>query len=183
MKTVLHLIETSGPGGAEKMLISLVEHLDKSQYGSIICLLKDGWLNRQLRDRGCETVIIPQNHSVDFGWLFKLMRLIRKRAISVIHAHEFVMNAYGSIASVITGVPIVTTVHGRSYYCEKLRRRLAYRFAARQSVMVAVSDSIMHFLVREIGIKPERIRRIYNGVSTNLYHSATNGRERTRRGG
>ncbi len=133
MKNVLHLIDTSGPGGAENMLISLVENLSESRYRSFVCLLKDGWLSTELQRRGIETMVVPQRHSLDFPWLIRLTRFLRDASIHVMHAHEFTMNVYGSLLSKITGIPIVATVHGKNYYWVKWRRRRAYQFVARQS--------------------------------------------------
>lgn len=164
MKNVLHLIETSGPGGAEKVLIRLVENLDRSRYRSLVCLLRDGWLKAQLQSRGIETIVNPQHRSLDFHWLFRLARLLRNRSIHVMHAHEFAMNVYGSILSRMTGIPIVATVHGKNYYWSKWRRCLAYQFVARQSVMVAVSEDLRQFVTQRLAIHPDNIRVVHNGV-------------------
>ena len=169
MKHVLHLTETSDTGGAENMFISLVENLDKNRYKSIACLLGDGWLKVQLQRRGIETIVVPQRHSFDFPWLFQLTRLLRDRSIHVMHAHEFAMNVYGSILSKVTGIPIVTTVHGKNYYWEKWRRRLAYRFTARQSTMVAVSEDLKQFLMQRVAIPAGNIRVVHNGIDFHHY--------------
>ena len=181
MRTILHLIESSELGGAEKMLVSLVERLDKSQYKSIICLHEDGWLNVQLQKMGFETATIPQNRSFDVRWLLTILSLIKKRKIILIHAHEFAMNVYGSMASAMTGIPIITTVHGKNYYWEKWRRRLAYRFASKQSTMVAVSEDIKKFLNEKVGIKNGRIITIYNGINTDAYYPDNELRGRIRK--
>lgn len=173
MKTILHLIETSGPGGAEKMLISLVEHLDKTQYKSIIGLLKDGWLNAQLKERGFHTVIIPQRRGLDLGWIYKCIKLIRQKHVDLLHAHEFTMNVYGSIAAWSTGIPAITTVHGKAYYVNNWRRRLAYRFVARTSArMVAVSEDIRRYLMERVGVRSDSLITIYNGIDSKQFASS-----------
>ena len=177
MKNILHLTEVWDTGGAENVFISLVENLDKTRYNSDVCLLRNGWLKTQLDRRGVETLVIPQHRSFDFPWLYQLVKLLRRRSIDVIHAHEFAMNVYGALLSRITGIPNVTTVHGKNYYCEKLRRRLGYRFAARQSIMVAVSEDLKQFLVKSTAIPPERIRVVPNGINLNRY--LTNGEDAT----
>jgi glycosyltransferase involved in cell wall biosynthesis len=174
-KKVLHLIESSGPGGAETVLIKLVEALDRTKYRSVICLLKGGWLHGQLRTRGFETVIIPQPKGLSPGWIRRCVALLRQKEIDLLHAHEFTMNTYGSIVSRLTGIPIITTVHGKAYYGEKWRRRTAYRFAARQSKMVAVSEDIKNFLIDRVGIKSRDLITIRNGIDINAYSSAHSG--------
>ena len=54
------MIETSGPGGAENMLIRLICGLDKTKYESVTCLLKDGWLRGKLLENNIDTFILPQ---------------------------------------------------------------------------------------------------------------------------
>ncbi|MCI0563980.1 MAG: glycosyltransferase [Nitrososphaera sp.] len=164
MKNVLHLIETSGPGGAEKMLISLAENLDRSRYRSYACLLKDGWLKNQLQQLGIETILVPQFRSLDFRWLLRMSRLLKEWSIHVMHAHEFTMNVYGSVLSRMTQTPIIATVHGTNYYWVKWHRRLAYKFVSRQSVMVAVSEHLKRFLREHINVHPDDITVVRNGI-------------------
>lgn len=180
MKTVLHAIETSGPGGAERTLISLVERLDRNRYHPIICLLSEGWLNAQLKSRGFETVIIPQKRGLHGGWLIQLVKFIKRRHIDLMHTQEFAMNTYCSIASAIIGIPIVTTVQGKNYYADRWRRRLAYRFVSRQSRMVAVSQDIKRYLASQVGIQARRVATIWNGIDPAAFRGNNGGRAAVR---
>ena len=180
MKNILHLIETAGPGGAEKMLISLVESLDPENFTSMIGLLREGWLSRSLSGRGYETVILPHRRSIDFGLVRNLVSISKRRKIDVFHAHEFAMNTYGSMASALTGIPIVTTVHGRNYYGDKFRRRLAYRFVSKQSKMVTVSNDIARILTETIGIRAKNVVTIHNGVCVDRFRKEDSTRNQTR---
>lgn len=181
MKTILHLIETSGPGGAENVLINLVDKLDKNKYKSLICLLKDGWLNAQLAKRRFETTILPHTRTLDFSWLYHAIRFIRARNVSLLHAHEFAMNTYSSMISSLVNIPCVATVHGKNYYTEKWRRKVAYRFVAKQSKMVAVSKDIKNFLLDQVHIDEAKVITIHNGIDVDQYLPRHEGRERTRR--
>ena len=169
MKNVLHLCESSETGGAESVLIRLVEGLDKNRYRSMVCLLSDGWLKDELEKRRIETVVIPQPHSFDVRWLFRAYRLLKDHRIHVMHSHEFATNVYASFLSWITGVPVVATAHGKNYYGDRWRRRAAYRFAARHSTMVAVSNDLKRFLTESIGIPPGDICVVHNGIDLHQY--------------
>ena len=59
MKTILLAIETSGPGGAEKVVLSLANSLAVDGHRVMILLLKDGWLAEQLRAGKHEVLIVP----------------------------------------------------------------------------------------------------------------------------
>ena len=163
-KTALLVIETSGPGGAEKMLISLANSLDRSRFRPVVVLLKTGWLHDQLKARGITTHIVPLSRTVDPGWVRRMRGLLQEENVAVMHAHEFYMNCYCALLSRLTGVPSVTTVHGKNYSSAKWYRRAAYRAAARHSRMIAVSEGIADFLADDVGVARERLTTIRNGI-------------------
>lgn len=164
------------------MLVDLVERLDPSRYRSLVCLLKEGWLSRRLESRGIETVVLPQKEgSLDPGWVFRLRNLLRSRDVDLMHSHEFAMNAYGALASLVSGVPLIATVHGKGYYADRWRRRTAYGLVARRGRMVAVSRDVKRHLVERVGIPEDRVRTIPNGIDSRLYRGGAGVRERVRR--
>ena len=65
-------------------------------------------------------------------WFRACLRLLRRERVALIHAHEFSAVLCGWIVATLAGVPFVATVHGKSYFWEKLRRRVAYRLVSRQ---------------------------------------------------
>jgi glycosyltransferase involved in cell wall biosynthesis len=132
-------------------------------------VLNDGWLNQELAKAGIESIVIENKYSYDPFYLWRLIRLIKSRRVDIIHAHEFMMNVYGAVAGLITGAPVVTTVHGKKYFFERLRRRLLYRFVARSTAMVAVSQDLRRFIAEKVGTSEGRIGMICNGIDCKNY--------------
>jgi glycosyltransferase involved in cell wall biosynthesis len=163
IKTILHLSSTSGPGGAEMIVSRLAGVLNPSRFRSVVCLYRPGWLKERCERQGIETHVLEIGGMFDFGWVRKACRLVRREGISLIHAHEFTGNTYGSLVAKLVGVPLVATVHGKSYYSEQCKRRLAYRAVSRVATMVAVSEDLKRFITRTVGMPAKRIRVIYNG--------------------
>jgi len=164
MTTVLHLSSSSGPGGAETVVASVATGLDASRYRSVVCLFHDGWLRDRCERLGLETHVIPMNGMLDVGWLRRFGRLLRDRGVGLIHAHEFGANTYGTLAGRFAGVPVVATVHGRSYYADCGRRRLAYRVVSHAAAMVAVSEDVKRFVTERTGVSAKRVRVVHNGI-------------------
>jgi glycosyltransferase involved in cell wall biosynthesis len=163
---VLHLIETGGPGGAERMLLSLAGNLGDG-YESTVGLGRPGWLQAQVKSSGLSCELVGGNGLGDLGVITTLTRLARIKNIDVIHAHEFYMNAIGSVVSSLTGVPLIATVHGKSYYPEKRRRCAAYRMVAvKAGRMVVVSQDLKSFFCRSTGIQADRVQVVYNGIDS-----------------
>lgn len=163
-RTVLHLSSTSGPGGAEMVVKRLASSLDSARFRSVVCLFRAGWLYDATQESGIPTSIIPMNGAFDTAWARAFAALVRRERVEVIHAHEFTANTYGSLMGRIMGVPVVATVHGKSYFADQVKRRLAYRYVSRVSRIVAVSEDLKQFIVQRVGIAEERINVVYNGV-------------------
>lgn len=183
-KVVLQLIETSGIGGAETVLLELCRRLDRTKYLPVVVLLHEGWLNSQLAEYGIETLFVSNKRSYDFDCLGQIIDIIRRHKVDIVHSHEFMMNFYGAVASRITGKKHVMTIHGKNYYGEKLRRRLAYRLAASlASRVVAVSHDLSRYLVSALHFPNDKISVIHNGIDVERYAAESLNRRNKINGG
>lgn len=164
-QTILHLSTTSGPGGAERVISSLAASLNRGPRRAIVGLFRPGWLQTECERLGVETIIMPLSGPLHFGWFLDCLRLIRREQVALIHAHEFSAIVYGWLVSRIARIPFIGTIHGKNYFWEKTRRRLAYRIIARTGTLVAVSEDLKRFVTEKVGIPAGLIRVIYNGVT------------------
>ncbi|MBS0169848.1 MAG: glycosyltransferase family 4 protein [Nitrospira sp.] len=164
-KTVLYLSTSSGPGGAERVISNLSASLNPSRYRAILCLFRPGWIQAHTESRGVRTYVIPTHGMFDWRWGLRFKKLLKDEHVDVIHAHEFDANVQGSFVSALTGIPLVATVHGKNYFWEKFRRRLAYRWVSRRATMVAVSENLKHFIVDKVGVDSRDVKVVYNGVN------------------
>lgn len=164
IKTILYLSTSSGPGGAERVISNLASSLDPEKYRAILCLFRPGWIQERTESRGVRTHVIPTHGMTDWRWALQFRRLLRQEQVDLIHAHEFDANVQGTFVAAMSGIPLVATVHGKNYFWERLRRRLAYRWVSRHATMVAVSQNLKQFIVEQVGISSDRIKVVYNGV-------------------
>jgi len=146
------------------MLLDLARHLGPD-FHSTIGLIKPGWVYEQATSLGLPSLMIDAGNTGDLGIFLRVARFVRHNRIAVIHAHEFYMSAIGAAVSRWTGVPLVITVHGKSYYPDRWRRRAIYRLAAAQATeVVAVSQDLQRAFCGTTGAPVNHVRVIYNGV-------------------
>ena len=100
---ILHLIETAGPGGAEMLMVRLVETLG-TQYESKVGLIRDGWLASEMRNRRIPVLLFENRRSYDLKLVWQLVSAIKRESIDVIHSHEFLMNTYSAMAAWRSGL-------------------------------------------------------------------------------
>jgi glycosyltransferase involved in cell wall biosynthesis len=124
-----------------------------------------GWLGSRCAERQIPTATYRLRSAVDPGCLLGLIGLIRAYRLDVVHSHEFTLSVYGAAAAAVTGRPHLTTFHGRGLFMERLRNRIALRWAFGSSATrVAVSRATADWLAAGLGIAGERIEVVPNGV-------------------
>ena len=164
---IAHLIESDGPGGAERVVAELATSFQALGARNVVFLPADGegWLGRQLEPSGAVVEYFTIDRPVSPACARALESAFRRHRITVAHSHEFSMAVYGAWASWRAGVPHVITMHGARYYAGRLRRRVAMRTAiALSAKTVAVSSRLAREMGRDLRIAPACIATISNGV-------------------
>ncbi|OLC06746.1 MAG: hypothetical protein AUH42_05010 [Gemmatimonadetes bacterium 13_1_40CM_70_11] len=164
---VAHLIETDGPGGAERMLAQLAGELQGAGCPGVAFLPagQEGWLSRELAAAGIVVEYFQLDRPLSPKLAASLATAFRRHRIDLAHSHEFTMAFYGAWAARQARVPHIITMHGGRYYAGRLRRKLALRAAAALSGgVVAVSQVLAGQLCRDLWIRSTRITTIPNGV-------------------
>ncbi|MGD0279287.1 MAG: glycosyltransferase, partial [Smithella sp.] len=109
---LLHLKTTAGVGGAETLLEYWPKYLDKERFEQLAIFAENGPLIEKIKKSGMHVYCFPE--MMGARGLFevrKLIRLIRENHIDIMHAHGARVNLWGSLASLCTGVPIISTEH------------------------------------------------------------------------
>ena len=161
------MLETDGPGGAENVVFDLAGAL-RTRGHTVYPVGPehgDGWLGRKLRSSGFETQTFDQARMLDGRLVRHLKRLFMNLEVDVVHCHEFVAAVYGGTAAWLADRPHVFTMHGNQGMCDAWRRRAALRWVFHHShAVVSVSQVTKVQLDRDLGLPPNAIRVIRNGV-------------------
>ncbi len=175
-------LESSGPGGAENMVVQLGLALRELGHEPIVVTLREGWMTERAAAGGLPVWIEPQRPGLDLGWVVRFARRLTRERIDVLHSHEFAMNVFGGAAAVLARVRAVSTIHGKHWIADRKRRAIAYRVLARFGVpVVAVSEDLARYLEAGLGIRRERIRLVHNGIPMRKQAARDPGAERDAR--
>jgi glycosyltransferase involved in cell wall biosynthesis len=171
-KTILHLIDTAGPGGAETVFTDVVLRLPQDRYRSVAVVPGTGWVRDTLRAGGVDPLVIPCRERL--ACLGRYIRAIRSTGASLVHAHLLGSALYGSLAARMAGAKAIVTLHGAvdlppDDRFERLRFRLIGHTAAR---MVFVSEFLRNTVLQRTGWDPSRSVVIHNGIEPDRYRGA-----------
>lgn len=180
---VLHIIESRGPGGAETVVVELLNRIGRKSLAVVPTL--QSWLARTLPASSVRAVsptrggLLP----IDFRYLRALRRAIREETPAVVHAHSFDSGFYAALALLGSGTPLVVTYHGASDVTRfGLKNRMKWLVMRRASVLICVSRSLAALARETPGLPVDRLVPIYNGtdVPDRVPAAASSLRERLR---
>ena len=118
MKKILFLINNLCQGGAEKVLVNLVNNLDKSKYDITLMTVCNEGVNRQFLDKDIKYKYIFGRHIPKIFDVLKILspQLLHKIFIKETYDIE-VAYLHGSCARIISGCPnrdtkLISWIHG-----------------------------------------------------------------------
>jgi len=170
-RTILHVIDTTGPGGAETVFIELASRLRKCGFRSVVVICGPGWVCDQLRMRELTPYVIPAKGAFNWRFLLAILKIIRSEQVDIIQSHLLGSNVYCAIAGLIARKPVIATFHGMVDVGPAERFRAAKLWLMNRGVsrFVCVSKSLRDAIDREGLLDPSRCEIIYNGIDLSKY--------------
>lgn len=148
------------------MFLRLATGLDRERWHSIPMVPEVDWLTHELTRAGAGPRIDAARSRFDFGFFRRLTRLIREERVEVIHSHLFGPTVEAGILSMMTGVPVIGTIHGIGDLSPK-EKLTALKFGIlRRGIarLVFVSESLRADFLDRCSFPIERTAVIPNGV-------------------
>jgi glycosyltransferase involved in cell wall biosynthesis len=172
---VLHIRDSGGIHGAERVMLTLANNIDKNFCSvSFLCLRRpDGrtepFIN-QSKEMGINLYNVWVKSKFDIKAILNIRKIFKQKKIQIFHSHDFKSNLYGLLASLGLNVKRVTTAHGSTRDSMKKRiylfidEKITYKFFHK---VVSVSNELNEFLVNR-GVKSSKIQTIQNGFDVNV---------------
>jgi glycosyltransferase involved in cell wall biosynthesis len=182
--TVLHTIETAGPGGAETVVLELASRLDPNRFRSVALIPREDWLSKNLRERGVTTHLVDSKAWHDFRLPRGMASVVRDEKVDLIHSHLPGQNFYSCLVGKWAGCKTVATYHGALELAQSQGPRGAIMLGTvrRTADAVVVVCDFMGKMLEDIKFPSRKILRIYNGIQVENYEVPSDGRLRNELG-
>jgi len=158
-------------GGPEKTILLGTARTDRRRFDVAVCYLRDRRdpifsVDTKAADLPVNYVELLESHSFDTTILPRLRRLVRERAIDIVHAHDYKTNVLAWLLSRLEAIIPLSTVHGWTGHSARERwvyypldKRVLRMFPA----VIAVSSDARRELV-ERGARPDNVHVVLNGI-------------------
>lgn len=179
---VLHVLYRFDTGGLENGVVNLINRMPEQQFRHAVLAIDKvvpAFAARLTRsDVGLYELNKPPGHALKL--YPRIWRLLRDLKPSVVHTRNLAALETQVVAAA-AGVPVrIHGEHGRDVEDldgtdkkQQFIRRLYSPFVHRY---VTVSKELQTYLVDRVGIAPQRVKQIYNGVDTDKFRPSVDGR-------
>lgn len=175
MISVLHVIDTGGPGGAETVFLHCATGLDRDRFASAAVVGSENWLADRVRENGFEPVIAPARGSFNLRYLRQIAAIARKVDVDLVCAHLYGSAVYASVFGALNSIPVVSVFHGSADIAAGDRFTAVKASIIRRGSrrVVFVSQSLRDELANTLKIPFSRSIVIPNGIDTTVFRRAT----------
>lgn len=181
MIELLHVIETLGSGGAERLLHTNLLHLDRERFRSAVVTVRDQGDHWRKPIEALGVSVESLGARSRFDWpraVLRLKRRLERRKVDLLHSHLFEANVIGRLAGRLAGVPVVSSIHNPDYEPEVWRmgeqgpaaKRWFFlgvdRATARLGCgsLIAVSEFVRRSAATHLRVPLERIELVENPI-------------------
>ncbi len=161
------IVNNLNVGGLEKVVINLVNYLDKDTFDiHLICLSGEGELFNTLELEREKILVLDKKSGVDISLFLKIRRFLIDHDIRIVHAHNFGPLIYSGISSKLIFFKrplVIYSEHNQVYRQIKkgiTRTKLSLSFA---DIILTVSSKLKEFYEMELGIS-KNVITVYNGI-------------------
>jgi len=174
---VLELRSVWGTGGGpEKTILLGTARTDRSRFAITVCYLRDRrdpvfGIDSKAAELPIDYIELLEAHSFDPGIFTKLRRVVRERAIDIVHSHDYKTNVLAWLLAKFEPIVPLSTVHGWTGHSQRelwVYYPLDKRVLARFPKAIAVSSDVRNELLNH-GAHPDNVRVVLNGIDPVMF--------------
>ncbi len=176
--TVLHLCEHFGDRqvsfhGVSRLFELWIPAFDAARFRVLLCSRKgvSEMADRRLRDAGIEPLYLGYS-KMDPRNLFKLVRLMRRSDVDILHVHGYGASTWGRIAGILLRKPVIVHEHCNYGTVPVFQRPVEWVLAHFTRYAYAVSESTRTFTVKKRYIPSMIVETLYSGIPLAQIHKA-----------
>ncbi len=167
MVTVFHSEASLGWGGQEIRILAELTGLARRGHRTGLLACAGGEILARARAAGVPAWEVPFRHALDLRSAACAARVLREQRADVLVTHSSKDSWVGALAGRLAGVPLVRMRHLAVPVRRNPISRLVYTRLCRR--IVTTGEGGRELLIREIGVRPDRIVAVPTGVDLEIF--------------
>jgi len=179
------LMLSDGPaiGDAERSILAAAPLLQREGFEVIVAGYREwGPFAAEADEHGVRAVAFGARRELDLKAAGRLLSLLRRERIQIVHAHRSLSNLVARLIGRAAGVPVVITSHHDGALGMGVARRIAERLTAPLTdAVLACSEALRRHALAIGGLRPGRVRTLFDATAMAPVAAQSGSRERARR--
>ncbi len=183
---IAYVIDGLGMGGAERLMVPSLKHLNRDDFEAYVCALqsKDGNpMAEEIRALGIPVECLEIKRLRDWNALPRLTGYLKRIGADLVHTQLEFANILGNISAKYLRLPSVCTIHVMSSLDVKTKTKLHQRvewFALRHFCdrVISVSEEARQYHLTISGAPASQVTTLYNGIDLSGFVNIDRARER-----
>ena len=176
---IAHVIYHLDVGGLENGLINLINHIPPNRYRhAIICQKGYTDFRQRITRNDVEIIALNKQEGIDFKLYLNLFKALRQLNPDIVHTRNLGTMEAQLFAVAARVKARVHGEHGRDIFDlngQNRKYNLLRKFISPFiNHFITVSKDLETWLIQTIGVPPNKITQIYNGVDNNRFHTSLN---------
>jgi glycosyltransferase involved in cell wall biosynthesis len=170
--SVLHVIDSLALGGAERVLVELVNHLARPYIRSLVCVTRDSDMTLAARLRADVPVYqLKRRRTWDKRSLRQFAQIVQENQVQIIQAHGYSSSRFVLASRWLYRFKVPVIMHAHSCYPpDKVTSLMGYWGIDH---FIGVSPQLLAWAHQLMRIHPERSTLLGNAISFEPYRTAT----------
>ena len=171
MKTILHVIDSLGIGGAEKLLVGVINELKGYEQHLVILNGPETLLPEIVEDCRFSNLKVPNGWRGVWPAAMAIRKYIRDHKISIVHSHLYISNVSARLGT-SSHVKLFNSIHAISSLCSYKMNRLSLYFERltykKRHRIISVSKEVEIDFAKYVGLKgPSAV--LYNYIEEKFF--------------
>jgi len=175
---IAQFINTTDPGGAETLVLSLTEQIIKLNYDVEVHAFANSWIAQRCAELHLPCYTIDKNLEQVYPvrmlplWGKRYGQVLKQRGVDILHSHLYGATVRGAAATCWNNIVHVATQHDTYSIDEKTKSRVRWLNLSGMlgSQLVMISNQMVNYYVNR-GVNLKYCCFIYNGVDNNRFKS------------
>jgi len=166
---IVHILPGLPFGGAERLVINLVNTLDPKKFRSSILLFReDNPLQIEITNNEVSVFVVPKKGKISLRLIHDLEEKLQELHPDIVHTHLFGGDVWGRMAASRLGIPVVTTEHNVNMDEGMIKDFVKRKLSKKTNTYVACSSAIREDMQKRYGISAP-IEVIPNGIDAEKF--------------
>jgi len=167
---VVHIIPALSFGGAERIIVDIINNSDPKNFKfSIIVFGTNNHLKKEIINQSAKVITVNKRGKISLHLFKDISKKLKELKPDIVHTHLFGADFWGRVAAKKLGLPVITTEHNFNDSEGVLKNLIKNILHNKTDVYTACSIAVKNYAIKKYSILADKIKVIDCAIDLNKF--------------